>query len=73
MKHLCALNTTESAGPDNMHPKLIRELTEIIKEPICIILNKTIEDGAISHCWKEANITPIFKKGEQKEDPKTGQ
>ena len=65
MKHLNALNITKSAGPDNMHPKLLRELSEIITEPLCIIFNKTIEDGAMPQCWKEANITPIFKKGEK--------
>ena len=64
-KHLQELNVTKSAGPDNMHPKLPKELADTIAEPLEIIFNKSIEEGTIPEIWKEANITAIFKKGDK--------
>ena len=56
-----------------MHPKLLKELADIIAEPLEIIFNKSIEEGTIPEMWTEANITAIFKKGDKSKPKTTGQ
>ena len=36
-----------------------------IVKPLMIIFNNCINDGVFPLCWKKANITPIYKKGEK--------
>ncbi|XP_060066130.1 uncharacterized protein LOC132546435 [Ylistrum balloti] len=67
-KLLSDLDGSKSQGPDQMHPKVMKELKSIINKPLSIIFNKSLEDSQVPSAWKEANITAIFKKG-SKSDP----
>lgn len=60
---LKALNTNKSCGPDEIHPKLLFELSDIISEPLAILLNLSIRSGKIPSEWKLANVVPVYKKG----------
>ena len=62
-KQLDKPNISKAAGPDQLHPKLIYELREILIKPLYIIFNKSLEAGRLPSSWKEAYIKPIFKKG----------
>ena len=55
-------------GPDVIHPRVLRELADIIAEPLSIIFQPSWESGEVPVDWKLANVVPIFKKG-KKEDP----
>ena len=57
------LNTNKSFGPDEIHPKLIYELAEILSEPLTILLNSSLRSGKIPKEWKSATIAAVFKKG----------
>ena len=57
------LNINKSCGPDEVHPKMLKELVGFISAPIAILLNKTIQDGEIPGDWKKAYVSAIFKKG----------
>ena len=39
------LNVNKSCGPDEVHPRMLMELVDIISKPISELLNRTMEDG----------------------------
>ncbi|NXI08561.1 RTBS polymerase, partial [Irena cyanogastra] len=65
---LSNLDVHKSMGPDGMHPRVLRELAEVIARPLSIIFAKSWATGEVPEDWRKANVTPVFKKG-KKEDP----
>ena len=63
LKLLKELNVNKSVGPDEMHPKMLTEISDVIAGPIAILFNMTIKDGELPTDWKKAYVSPIFKKG----------
>ena len=59
-------NSSKSQGLDNIHPKLLKETHSVIQKPLQIIFDKSITEGKIPRIWKNANVTPTFKKKEKK-------
>ncbi|GAB0207348.1 mitochondrial enolase superfamily member 1 [Grus japonensis] len=67
-EYLRNLKVHKSMGPDEMHPRVLRELADEVARPLSIIFEKSWQSGEVPPDWKRGNITPIFKKG-KKEDP----
>ena len=63
---LKSVNPSKTVGPDHIHPKIIKECSEIMIQPLKLIFNKSIEEGKLPQEWKEANVTAIFKAGSRK-------
>ncbi|PKU44746.1 rna-directed dna polymerase from mobile element jockey-like [Limosa lapponica baueri] len=62
------LDTNKSMGPDGIHPRVLRELAEVLAEPLSIIYQQSWQTGEVPADWRLANVTPTHKKG-QKDDP----
>nr|XP_047141284.1 uncharacterized protein LOC124816226 [Hydra vulgaris] len=67
-KHLSNLNMYKSVGPDNVHPKVLKECSEFLSSSLAIIFVKSFITGSIPKLWSCANVVPLFKKG-NKLDP----
>ena len=65
-KTLAELNRTKSPGFDEIQPHVLAELSEVLTEPLQIIFSSTIAESELPEDWKEATVTALFKKGDQK-------
>ncbi|CAM5129697.1 unnamed protein product [Natator depressus] len=66
--YLGKLDLHKSMGPDALHPRVLKELADLIAEPLSIIFENSWRSGEVPEDWKKASVVPIFKKG-KKEDP----
>ena len=49
----------KSPGPDGIHPRVLKECAAVLAKP----LTSSLEEGQLPRAWKEANVSPIHKKG----------
>ena len=65
---LLHLDVHKSMEPDGIHPRILRELAEVLAKPLSIIYQQSWSTGEMPDDWKLVNVTPLYRKG-QKEDP----
>ncbi|KFV80572.1 RNA-directed DNA polymerase from mobile element jockey, partial [Struthio camelus australis] len=66
---LSKLDIHKSMGPEGMHPRVSRELADVIARPLSIIFERSWRSGEVPEDWKKASVTPVFKKGKEEEEP----
>ena len=64
-KKLKSVNPTKSPGPDNIHPRILKELADELAIPLQIVFQESLHEGEIPDDWREASISAIFKKGKR--------
>jgi exonuclease III len=64
-KKLQHLKPNKSPGPDHHHPHVFKEAADSLAKPLSIIFNKSLNESTLPGNWKQANISPIFKKGDK--------
>jgi hypothetical protein len=62
-KRLENLKVLKSAGPDGMHPRVLKEFKNEIAYPLKAIFESSLENNTLPNDWKSGNITSIYKKG----------
>ena len=59
------LKTNKAAGPDGIHPRILKELASELAPILCSIYQRSLRDGILPSVWKYGDVTPIFKKGKK--------
>ena len=59
------LNSNKATGPDNIPSRLLKELSDVLCDPILRVMKKSIQEQYIPINWKKAHVVPIFKKGKK--------
>ena len=67
-KAIDRLKEQSAAGPDGIPPRVLKEMRNEIALPLEIIFKESMRSGKIPEEWRDAEVTPIFKKG-KKSDP----
>jgi len=62
---LSNLDVHKSMGSDGMHPRVLRQPVDIVAEPLFIIFERSWRTGQVPEDWRNANVTPVFKKGKK--------
>ena len=61
---LLKLKENRACGPDIIHPKILIESQAELVLPLVDIFNESLQDGRLPLVWKQANVCPIYKKGD---------
>jgi hypothetical protein len=64
-KRIKNLRREAAAGPDGIGPGLLIELKDELAPILAAIFNKSLSTGVVPADWKDANVSPIFKKGKR--------
>ena len=59
---LKSLQIGKAAGPDSIDNRLLKELAQPLSSPLADLFNYSLSSGRVPTIWKQANITPIYKK-----------
>ena len=67
LQQLLRLKPHKSAGPDQCHPCVLYNIRESLVAPLTLIYDKSLKDGILPDCWKEATVVAIHKKGSKRD------
>ena len=64
-KLLKGLNPSKALGPDELHPRVLKELATELGPVFAHLFQKSLNTGEIPKEWSLANICPLYKKGDR--------
>lgn len=64
-KLLKNLNPNKVPGPDNIIPRILKEMTTHISPILAIIFRESYDTAKVSNIRKTAFVCPIYKKGKE--------
>ena len=65
IKLLKGLNPSKALGPDEHHPRVLKELAIELGPVFAHLFQQSIDTGEIPKEWSLANIYPLFKKSDR--------
>jgi hypothetical protein len=60
---LLKLKVDKSAGPDLLHPRILKELHNELHKPVTHLFNLSLKEGQLPEDWIVSDIAAIHKKG----------
>ena len=64
-KLLDRLNVRKASGPDGLNARVLKECSNEISSILALIYNESLARGDVPDEWRQANVSPVFKKGEK--------
>ena len=64
---LLNINTHKACGPDQISGRVLKETADIISPFLKVLFQSSLYSRVIPVDWHSANITPLFKQGNQQE------
>ena len=63
-KLMANLNPYKASGPDCISSRVLKELSKELAPALTAIFQSSLSSGTVPADWRDAHVTPIFKKGE---------
>ena len=63
--YLLQVSNTCNLGPDELHPRVLKELASELGPMFAHLFQQSIDTGEIPKEWSLANICPLYKKGDR--------
>ena len=60
---LLSIDPSGAVGPDDIHPCVLKNCAVFLAYPLLLIFEKSLSSGVLPVVWKDADVTPLFKKG----------
>ena len=60
LKKPTLLKPNTAAGIDNINTSLLIKLADSIKEPLCILFNRSLDTGVVPDDWKRLMLYPFL-------------
>ena len=64
-KLLDGLNEHKAPGPDGLNARVLKECSNEISPILALIFKESLARGDVADEWRQANVSPVFKKGEK--------
>ena len=64
-KLLQNIKVSKAAGPDGLPNRVLQECASEISPALTTIFQKSVDSGELPRDWRNANIAPVFKKGDK--------
>ena len=64
-KLLQGLNPHKAEGPDHIPTRFLKEFATELTPAMTLIFQASLQQGEIPDEWRQANIAPVFKKGDR--------
>ena len=59
------LDISKANGPDNISNKILKKISTSLAPPLTKLCNLSLTSGIFPDHWKEAHVSPIFKKNDR--------
>ena len=64
-KLLDGLNVHKASGPDGLNARVLKKRSNEISPILALIYSESLAGGNVPDEWQQANVSPVFKKGEK--------
>ena len=65
LKLLNGLKVHNAPGPDGLSARVLKECSSEIAPILAFIYNESLAQGTVPDDWRQANVAPVYKKGEK--------